>query len=248
MFNEFASSEAKSYEHYDKGYGLRKHPRVLLKLPVELTYRENQQPLLLECESRDISPEGMFLKFAAPKVELHSLVGKPVEVSLLRQKPITEKCSLNGKFAWASKSVRNPVDGIHYIFCGIQFDEELPLSLQLEQLAISAHKTLEKLVVLYKKSLDNEQNDPLKQISDMLLQVKINIPEFSSIECIIWYYYAPQDVFIKNSMYINKENSVLYRLRDDSCKLLHVCVDGLVVAVTLSVIRPFANGIRRRPK
>lgn len=216
MFNQYAESEENSYEHYDKGYGLRKHPRVLLTLPVELTYRENQQPLLLECESKDISAKGMFLKFAMPKEELHSLVGKPVEVGLPRQKPIAGKCNLKGKFAWASKPVQNPADGIYYIFCGIQFEEELPLSLQLEQLAISAHKTLEKLVVLYKKNLDSELYDPLIQISDMLLKMKSNVPEFASIECVYWYYYAPLDVFIKNSMNINQEDSVLYKLDDDS--------------------------------
>jgi len=150
-----------------------------------------------------------------PKEGLHSLVGKPVEVGLLRQKPISEKCNLKAKFAWASRPVINPADGVYYIFCGIQFEKELPLSLQLEQLAISAHRTLEKLVVFYKKNLDREPYDPLIHLSDILLNIKSNIPEFAPIEFVYWYYYAPQDVFIKNSMYINQEDSVLYKLDDD---------------------------------
>ena|GEM_PF-2749940 len=207
--------EEKSYEYYDKGYGLRKHPRILLTLPIELTYLENQEPLSFECEAKDISAEGMFLKFIAPVEELHSLIGRPVEISLANQKAISEKSVIKGKFAWVSKPVKNPTDGHSYIFSGIQFEKELPLSIQLEQLAISAHNTLEKLVDFYKKNLDQKHNDQLKQLSDIWFQIKSNVPEITSLSCVFWYYFAPQDEFIKNSMHMNNDNVGLYRLSTD---------------------------------
>jgi hypothetical protein len=246
MFNQFKELEEKRYEHYDKGYGLRKHPRVLLTLPVELTYNENQQPLLLECESRDISAEGMFLKFVAPKEELDNLVGKPVEVGLQRQRPIAEKCSIKGKFAWTSKPVKNPSDGKYYIFCGVQFEKELPLSLQLEQLAISAHKTLENLVVYYRKDSEKESLDPLKQISNIWAQAKSNIPEFAYTACVYWYYYVPRDVFIKNSMHINQEDSVLYRLDDDNKIREHLMEHRIPISDTEMAQRVFYPAFNNR--
>ena len=215
MTNTLVEPEEKNYEYYDKGYGLRKHPRILSTLQIELTYTENQETLTFKCESKDISAQGMFLKFVAPHEELHSLVGKPVEMCLVNQKPISEKHIITGKFAWASKPVKNPADGHYYIFCGVQFDSELPLSVQLEQMAISAHNTLEKLVASYKKNLDKKLRDPLKQLSDVWVQIRSNISEIAFMDCVFWYYFAPQDVFIKNSMYLNQENSVLYRLKKD---------------------------------
>jgi hypothetical protein len=159
----------------------------------------------------------MYLKFIVPKGVLQSLAGVPVEMSLPLQKPATEKYILKGRFAWASKPVKNPENGLYYIFCGIQFEEELPLSIQLELLAISAHKTLEKLVeFFYNKDFDQNQNDPLKQLSDMWNQMRSSILEIAPMDCTFWYYFSPQDVFIKNSMYINHEDCSLYLLNDDT--------------------------------
>ena len=229
MTNTFIESEEKSYEYYDKGYGLRKHPRILLTLPIELTYMKNQKPLSFECEAKDISAEGMFLKFIAPREELHSLIGKSVEVSLANQKAISEKSVIKGKFAWISKPAKNPADGNNYIFCGIQFEKELPLSIQLEQLAISAHNTLEKLVDFYKKNLDQKHHDQLKQLSEIWFQIRSNVPEITSLSCVFWYYFSPQDVFIKNSMSLDKNNSVLYRLSNDANIREHLMVHRIPI-------------------
>jgi len=238
MFAQLAESEEKNYEHYDRGYGLRKHPRVLLTLPVELTYNDNQQPLILECEAKDISADGIFLKFVASKKDEHSFVGKTVEVGLTRQNPGSEKYSIKGKFAWASKPVENPADGLYYIFCGIHFDEELSQSLQLEQLSINAHKTLEKLVIFYKKNFEKESLDPLQQVADIWTQTKSSIPEFNSIDCAYWYYFAPLDMFVRNSMHMNQD-SILYRLKDDSTIREHLMEHRIPISDTELAQRAF---------
>jgi hypothetical protein len=166
--DQFVKQKERDYEFYNKGYGLRKHPRVLLTLPIELTLcTENQQLLSLEGEAKDISASGLYLKIIKPtegmsaletlpiKEDLTLQKPIPVKVHLTIQNPITEEYDLEGKLIWTSDAVINPEDGLHYIFCGIQFEEELKFSIQLEQqLATSANKTLEKLVAFYKEEIN----------------------------------------------------------------------------------------------
>jgi len=162
--DQLIKQKERNYEFYNKGYCLRKHPRVLLTLPIELTLcPENQQPLLLDSEARDISASGLYLKIVKPKEGLPSLENLPVKKDLTLQAPIPikvhftlqqsimEEYYLEGKIVWTSDVIVNPEDGSQNIFCGIQFDEELKFSIQLEQLTSSANKTLEKLVAFYKK-------------------------------------------------------------------------------------------------
>jgi hypothetical protein len=170
--DQFVKQKERDYEFYNKGYGLRKHPRVLLTLPIELTLcTENQQSFLLEGEAKDISASGLYLKIIKPIEGMSSFDNMPVKedftlqkpipvkVHLTIQKPIMEEYDFEGKIVWTSNTVINPEDGVHYIFCGIQFEEEIKFSIQLEQqLATSANKTMEKLVAFYKEDINVMQH------------------------------------------------------------------------------------------
>ncbi|MCL1876096.1 MAG: PilZ domain-containing protein [Synergistaceae bacterium] len=171
FFNDlFDKQKVRNYEFYNKGYGLRKHPRVILTLPIELTLcTENRQSYFLEGEAKDISASGLYLKIIPPREELPPLDYLPVKddltlqnpisvkVHMTREKPIMEEYDLEGRIVWTSEIVINPEDGRQYIFCGIQFDTELKFSIQLDQpqqLVTSPNKTLEKLVAFYNEDLN----------------------------------------------------------------------------------------------
>lgn len=166
----------RNYDFYNKGYGLRKHPRVLLTLPIELTLcPENRQSQFLEGEAKDISASGLYLKIIRPqeglafledlpeKNDLNLQKPIPVKIHLTREKPIMEEYNLEGSIVWTSDIVMNPEDGFHYIFCGIQFDTELKFSIQIDQkLATNPNKTLEKLVAFYNDELNSNQLNQLQ--------------------------------------------------------------------------------------
>ena len=211
----YNNDESKSYDYYNNDEP-RKLSRVLLTMSVDLTiYVINQEPLLFRCESKNISDKGMYLIFK-PERELPPLNDLPVKLHLPIQKQTGKKYELKGRIAW-SKPIIHSKENSLYIFCGIEFEEKLPFSIQLEQIAISTFNTWEKLLSIYKQNLLEEQNDPLKQLSAIWPTIKNDIPDFASIDCVFWYYFAPKDAFIKNSMFM-KKNQHLYQIYDDSIK------------------------------
>ena len=197
MFFEYEQpikQKERNYEFYNKGYGLRKHPRVLLTLPIELTLcAENRQTFFLEGEAKDISASGLYMKIIKPQkgmISLETLSEKDdltlqnpihVKVHLTFQNPTMEEYDIEGRIVWASDIVVNPEDGSHYIFCGIQFEEEIKFTIQMQQIAIKLNndmekldlerqratnptRTLEELVAFYNEDVSANQIDQLQSI------------------------------------------------------------------------------------